>query len=263
MHSIARSAAPALRSPLALRDDCGALLVRQLAGPTGLKPEQIDRMHALHGRHREFAAGETLFHLGASLDALFLSRSGSLKSVAIDEDGNEQVIGFHLPGELIGLDALGSGRHRCQAVTLEAVEVCELNLAQLEQAARDVPGLQHGLLRLMGHTVEYDQDHLAILSRPQALERLAMFLVNLMRRLEAQGLDGQRFSLPMSRAEIASYLGLVIETVSRGFGKLQEDGLIRIAGRKLQLIDLPRLCALAHCTHLLPEVAGRRAHRQG
>lgn len=259
MHQTSLPSAPLHHLPLRLGEDCGALFVRQLTGPIGLRPEQIDGLHALHGRHRLLPAGETLFHLGESLVALFVLRQGSLKSVAIDEDGNEQVIGFHLPGELIGLDALGSGRHRCQAVALESTEVCELNMAQLETAAREVPGLQHGLLRLMGHTVEYDQDHLSILSRPQALERLAMFLVNLTGRLQAQGLDGKRFTLPMSRAEIASYLGIVIETVSRSFGRLQEDGMIRIAGRKVQLLDVPRLCALAHCTHLLPEIGGRRA----
>ena len=259
MQQAPRPSTAPLRQPLDLREDCGALLVRRLAGPIGLSAAHVDGLHGLNGRHRALVAGEVLFHLGESQCALYLSRRGSLKSVAINEDGDEQVIGFHLPGELIGLDALGSGRHRCLAVALEACEVCELNLAQLEQAAREVPGLQHGLLRLMGHTVEFDQDHLAILSRPQAIERLAMFLVNLSFRLQAQGIESQRFNLPMSRAEIASYLGLVIETVSRGFGRLQEDGLIRIAGRKLQLLDMAGLCALAHCTHLLPEPSVRRA----
>lgn len=255
MQQAPRPSAAPLRPPPDLREDCGALLVRRLAGPAA----HIDDLHGLNGRHRALVGGEVLFHLGESQSALYVSRRGSLKSVAINEDGDEQVIGFHLPGELIGLDALGSGRHRCLAVALEAGEVCELSLVHLEQAAREVPGLQNGLLRLMGHTVEFDQDHLAILSRPQAIERLAMFLVNLSFRLQVQGIESQRFNLPMSRAEIASYLGLVIETVSRGFGRLQEDGLIRIAGRKLQLLDMAGLCALAHCTHLLPELAARRA----
>jgi len=255
------SRAPSQFSQRALdaREGCAALLLRQLAGPSDLPDEGIEALHRLQGRQRTLAAGEVLFQLGESQSALYVSRRGSLKSVAINEEGDEQVIGFHLPGELIGLDALGSGRHRCLAVALEAGEVCELNLAQLEQAAREVPGLQHGLLRLMGHTVEFNQDHLTILSRPQAIERLAMFLVDLSFRLQAQGIASQRFNLPMSRAEIASYLGLVIETVSRGFGRLQEDGLIRIAGRKLQLLDMGGLCALAHCTHRLPEAAARRA----
>jgi hypothetical protein len=135
----------------------------------------------------------------------------------MNEEGEEQVIAFHLPGELIGLDALGSGQHRCQAVALEAAEVCELNVGQLERAAREVPGLQHGLLRLMGHAVEVDQDHLALLARPQAIERLALFLVGLVTRLQAQGLDGERFALPMSRADIASYLDFVL-TLFFAFG---------------------------------------------
>lgn len=239
-------------------DDCETLQVRRLAAALGVGAEQLGSLHALRGRWRPLQAGDTLFHLGSTQHALHLSRNGSFKSIAVNEAGDVQVIAFHLPGELIGLDALGSGRHRCQAMALEAADVCELNIAQLEQAAREVPGLQHALLRLMGRTVEIDQDHLALLGRPQAIERLAMFLVGLVSRLDALGLPHDRFALPMSRGDIASYLGLVIETVSRGFGRLQDDGLIRIAGRKLQVLDLQGLRALAHCALPVPEAPGQR-----
>lgn len=232
--------------------------MRQLAASMDLSPAQIDRMHGLHGRHRVLAAGDTLFHLGESEQALFVSRRGSFKSVAMNEVGDEQVIAFHLPGELIGLDALGSSRHRCQAVALEVSEVCELNMAQLEQAARDVPGLQHSLLRLLGHMVEVDQDHLALLGRPQAIERMAMFLIGLLNRLQSLGLAHEQLTLPMSRAEIASYLGLVIETVSRSFGRLQEGGLLKVSGRSLKILDLPGLRQLAHCTAADPPTRGQR-----
>lgn len=258
MHTNIPNPGPGRVSPIRLREDCGALLVRQLARSLALKPEQIDGMHSLHGRHRALARGENLFHLGESLSALYVSRHGSLKSVAMNEEGDEQVIAFHLPGELVGLDALGSGQHRCLAVALEPAEVCELNIAQLELAAREVPGMQHGLLRLMGHSVEVDQDHVALLGRPQAIERLALFLVGLVTRLQAQGLDGERFALPMSRADIASYLGLVIETVSRGFGRLQEEGLLKVSGRKLQIFDMHGLRVYAHCVLAQPEPRGRR-----
>jgi CRP/FNR family transcriptional regulator, anaerobic regulatory protein len=258
MHQNTFIPAPSRPSPISLREDCGALLVRQLARSLALQPEQIDGMHSLHGRHRALGSGEHLFHLGERLSALYVSRHGSLKSVAMTEEGVEQVIAFHLPGELIGLDALGSGQHRCQAVALEAAEVCELNVGQLERAAREVPGLQHGLLRLMGRSVEVDQDHLALLGRPQAIERLALFLVGLVTRLQAQGLDGERFALPMSRADIASYLGLVIETVSRGFGRLQDEGLLKVSGRRLQILDMHGLRVHAHCVRVEPEPRGLR-----
>lgn len=239
------------------QDEPGDLQPGGLAAALGIGAPLGD-MHVLQGRWRVLRAGDTLFHLGSTERALHLSRRGSLKSITVNEAGDVQVIGFHLPGELLGLDALGSGCHRCQAVALEAAEVCELDIARLEQAARDVPGLQHALLRLMGRTVEIDQDHLALLGRAQAIERLALFLVGLVCRLDALALPCKRFVLPMSRADIASYLGLAIETVSRGFGRLQDDGLIRIAGRKLQMLDLPRLRALAHCTLPVRDVPDQR-----
>jgi CRP/FNR family transcriptional regulator len=164
----------------------------------------------------------------------------------MDGDGNQQVIGFHLPGELLGLDALGTGKHACEAQALTHANVCEVPLAQLEHVAEQVPGLQRQLLRIIGQGINRDQGHIEMLGRRNAHERMAIFLHQISARYRALGRSGERFLLPMSREDIASYLGLVIETVSRTLGKMQEEGLIAVNGREITVLDAARLDAQAH-----------------
>ena len=231
-----------------LRRSCGQCSLRQLCLPAGIGPEDVERLEALVKRRRPVARGETLFRAGSTLGNLYVARGGSFKTVVNSEEGEQQVIGFHLPGELIGLDALGAGRHRCDAVALETARVCEVPLAELESIAAQVPGLQRQLLRVMGRSMGRDQDHLEMMNRRQATDRVLLFLHSLSERFETLGLDGRAFTLPMTREEIASYLGLVIETVSRSFTRLQEDGVIAVRGRQVKLLAADRIAALVHGT---------------
>ncbi|MEG3193792.1 helix-turn-helix domain-containing protein, partial [Lysobacter sp. D1-1-M9] len=157
----------------------------------------------------------------------------SFKTVSVTEDGDEQVVGFHLPGELVGLDALGTGVHRCEAVALTEANVCEIPMDQLEQVAAQLPTLQKQLLKVIGQSVGRDQDHMQMLVRKQANERIALFLHGLSERLVNIGQSGSALVLPMSREDIARFLGLALETVSRGFTRLQEDGVIEVSGRRV------------------------------
>jgi CRP/FNR family transcriptional regulator len=231
-----------------LRRSCGQCSLRQLCLPAGIGAEDVERLDALVKRRRPVARGETLFRAGSSLGNLYVARDGSFKTVVNSEEGEQQVIGFHLPGELIGLDALGPGRHRCDAIALELARVCEVPLADLESIAAQVPGLQRQLLRVMGRSMGRDQDHLEMMNRRQATDRVLLFLHSLSERFEALGRDGRAFTLPMTREEIASYLGLVIETVSRSFTRLQEDGVIAVRGRQVKLLAADRIAALVHGT---------------
>jgi CRP/FNR family transcriptional regulator len=166
--------------------------------------------------------------------------------VTLSEDGDEQVLGFHLPGELIGLDALGGGSHRCEAVALGDANVCEVPFDQLTDIATQLPGLQQQLLRVIGHSLNRDHDHMGMLVRRQANERIALFLHGLGERFRQIGQSSTQFKLPMSREDIASYLGLALETVSRGFTRLQEDGVISVLGRRVEIVDRVALARLAH-----------------
>jgi CRP/FNR family transcriptional regulator len=229
-----------------LRRSCAQCSLRQLCLPAGIGLDEVDRLDRLVRRRRQVARGENLFHAGSGLTNVYVARDGSFKTVVNSEDGEQQVIGFHLPGELIGLDALGDGLHRCDAVALEPARVCEVPLSDLQQVAAQIPGLQRQLLRVIGRSMGRDQDHLEILSRRQASDRVLLFLHSLSERYAALGLDPSAFSLPMTREEIGSYLGLVIETVSRSFTKLQDDGLIAVRGRQIRLLQTAQLADRAH-----------------
>jgi CRP/FNR family transcriptional regulator len=226
--------------------DCNSLLLRQLSPLAGgaqlWNTPASEALREAHGRHRFLEAGQALFHVATPLVNLFLVASGSLKSVASDEDGNDQVMVFHFPGEILGMDALGHDIHRVTAIALEDTEICEINSQRLRTGARS-----------MGR----DQDHLELLGRRQALERLSVFLHLLAERRQRLGLPHEHFRLSMSRQDIASYLGLVIETVSRCFTVLQEEGVIHVNGRDLHILQPARL-GLAPAKCGLPDLDRRR-----
>jgi len=229
-----------------LRRSCAQCSLQVLCLPASIGVEGIERLDNIVLNRRPLQRGESLFHAGQPLGSLYVAREGAFKTFGLDGDGNQQVIGFHLPGELLGLDALGSGKHACDAQALTHANVCEVPLAQLETVAKQVPGLQHQLLRIIGQGINRDQGHIEMLGRRNAQERLAIFLHQISARYRALGRSADRFLLPMSREDIASYLGLVIETVSRTLGKMQEEGLIAVSGREITVLDAARLDAQAH-----------------
>jgi len=238
-----------MNSPLDLahlRRSCSQCSLQQLCLPAGISGPELDRLDDIVRRRRTIARGERLFRIGDSLASVYVARDGAFKTVTLSEDGDEQVLGFHLPGELIGLDALGGGSHRCEAVALGDANVCEVPFDQLTDIATQLPGLQHQLLRVIGHSLNRDHDHMGMLVRRQANERIALFLHGLGERFRQIGQSSTQFKLPMSREDVARYLGLALETVSRGFTRLQEDGVIDVHGRRVEIVDIEELSRLAH-----------------
>jgi CRP/FNR family transcriptional regulator len=231
---------------IALRKGCASCSLQQLCLPAGISLKELQQLDDIVKRKRPVEAGERLFLQGDRMDAVFVARDGTFKTVLVNEDGEEQVIGFHLPGELIGLDALGTGVHRVEAVALTRANVCEVPFDELSNVAAHVPGLQRQLMRVIGQSVGRDQDHREMLVRRQANERIALFLHGLSERLRTIGEAPDRIRLPMSREDIARFLGLALETVSRGFTRLQEDGVIAVHGRKVEILDVAELDRLAH-----------------
>lgn len=243
-----------------LRRGCAQCSLQQLCLPAGITVDELQRLDDIVKRRRPVEQGERLFRQGDSLSAVYVARDGAFKTVTISEDGEEQVVGFHLAGELIGLDALGLGHHRCEAVALNTANVCEVPFDQLAQVASQVPGLQQQLLRVIGQSLGRDQDHVGMLVRRQANERIALFLHGLSERLRHIGQSGTQFKLPMSREDIARFLGLALETVSRGFTKLQDDGVIEVIGRRITIADPAELNRLAHgAEHSEPRRSSHRA----
>lgn len=228
------------------RNDCSRCSLQVLCLPASIDAADFKRMNTLVQRRRPLKRGDILFSTGQKLDCVYVAREGAFKSVVYNADGDSQVTGFHLPGEILGLDALGTSRHTCDSVALTTADVCEISLADLESVAGQLPSLQHQLLKIIGKSMNRDQKHIEILSRKNAHERTAIFLHQLSERYRQLGRSGERFLIPMSRDDIGSYLGLVIETVSRTLSKMQDDGLIEVNGREVLIRDMARLNGFAH-----------------
>jgi CRP/FNR family transcriptional regulator len=228
-----------------LRTSCAECSLQKLCLPAGVDGSDLGRLEAVVQRRKPLRPGESLFRAGDPLASVYVASEGAFKTIGVNEAGEEHVLGFHLPGELFGLDAIGSGRHRCEAVALTEARVCELPFAGLAAIASELPSLQQQLLRVMGQSTDRDHDHVDLLSRRQASERIALFLHGLGERYRRIGRAGDDFQLPMTRDEIARYLGLALETVSRSFSRLAEDGVIDVRGRRVQVLDAKRLHAAA------------------
>lgn len=225
---------------------CDECVLHPLCRPAAVGIDEIERLSGSVLARRPLERDNVLFRAGEPMRSVFISQNGGFKTIAVNENGDEQVIGFYFPGELIGLEGLGAGKFRVDAVALELAHVCEVPLSALERVAAQRPDFQRQMLRAMGEGMARHQDHLEMLGRKQAQERLAMFLHGLSERQQRLGRDPQQLHLPMSRSDIGSYLSLVIETVSRGLSKLQDDGVISVKGRHLRVLQPERLEALAH-----------------
>jgi CRP/FNR family transcriptional regulator len=212
--------------------------------PAGLPAADLDKLDRLVSQRRRLRKGEPLYRAGAPLTALYAIRSGFLKSCVLHEDGREQVAGFHMMGDLLGLDAIGGGRHVSDSVALEDSEVCEISFPLLEQLSREAPSLQQQLNRVMSREIIRDHGVMLLLGSMRAHERLAAFLLNLSQRFALRGYSATEFNLRMTRQEIGSYLGLKLETVSRAFSAFQRRRLIEVRQREIRILDPHRLRAL-------------------
>jgi CRP/FNR family transcriptional regulator len=231
----------------ALCQTCG---LRELCLPAGLARHEVDQLDSIVNRKRPFKRGDYLYRTGAPLQSLFAVRTGFFKSCVLHDDGREQVAGFHMMGELLGMDAIGSGKHMCDAIALEDSEVCEIPFSDLERMGRDIPALQQHFHRIMSREITRDYGVMLLLGSMRAEERLAAFLLNLSQRFTARGYSSKQFNLRMTREEIGSYLGLKLETVSRAFSHFQNEGLISVRGKDIEIKNLDRIHAmLGQCAH--------------
>ncbi len=224
-----------------LRQSCRSCSLRDLCLPLGLDAEDMQKLEAVVHTRGPIRSGEHLFREGDNFQALYAVKSGALKTYTIDSQGREHVLGFHIAGELAGLDGIHSGRNRCNAVALQTSSVCALPFARLEQLIHDVPGLQTQILRIMSRELSASAQ---LATEHSAEERLAGFLVSLSRRNARRALSPTHLSLPMPRRDIASHLRLATETVSRLFARFQEENLVAVRRREVEILDMGALEAL-------------------
>jgi CRP/FNR family transcriptional regulator len=228
-----------------LRTHCNTCNMRELCLPVGLESDAMRQIDALVTTRTRLKKNDILYRAGEAFTALYAIRVGSFKTTILAEDGREQITGYHMLGEILGMDGIGQTRHCCESVALEDSEVCVLPFERLEQLAQAVAPLQHNLMRFLSRDIERDEGMMLMLGRLRAEERLAVFLLNLSDRYRTRGYSPIEFVLRMTREEIGSYLGLKLETVSRLFSRFQEEGLLQINGRNVKLFDMAALKVLA------------------
>jgi len=224
-----------------LKVACSSCNLRELCLPVGFSDQEIGRLDSMVDTRRAVRRGETLFRAGDSFDALFAVRTGFFKTRVSSEDGRDQVTGFQMAGELLGLDGISTDRHTCDAVALEDSQVCVIPYGQLESLSREFTDLQRQFHRIMSREIVRDQGVMLLLGSMRAEERLAAFLLNLTQRLQVRGFSGSSLVLRMTREEIGTYLGLKLETVSRCFSKFQDDGVLQVKQRQIEVLDAEAL----------------------
>lgn len=224
-----------------LRVACSNCNLRELCLPVDLTPAEMTRLEELSNQKRSFSTGDYLYRSGDRFKSLHAIRSGSFKTRVLHEDGREQVTGFLMAGEIIGLEAISTDIHTCEALAMEDSEVCELPYAKLAELSQEIPSLQRHLYKIMSREIVRDQGIMLLLGSMRAEERLAAFLLNMSQRNATHGMSATQLRLRMSRLEIGSYLGLKLETVSRAFSHFQEDGLIQVKARAVEILALPKL----------------------
>ena len=236
----------------ALKASCSAFGLHELCLPRGLAQDEIDHLDTAIGRSRRVLQGERLFQVGEAFRQLYAIRCGHFKTVHIDVLGEEQVTGFHMTGELLGLDGIRSDKHQCDAVALEDSEVCEIPFERLQEIIGELPTLLRHFHRLMSQEIMREQNVMLLLGNMRAEQRFAVFLTNLSVRYAERGFSPTRFRLRMSRGDIANYLSLTIESISRIVASFKKQGLITLDNREVSLLELVRLHSLAAGTEPSP-----------
>ena len=236
----------ALNNPaMLLRSTCSNCNLRESCLPTGLTLKEIERLEELvTGNRRRIKRGESLFRAGDRFDTLYAVRLGFLKSTVMSSDGREQVTNFFMAGEMIGFDGISSGVHSCDVTALEDTEVCVINYDKFEEAATSMRSMGAHVLKMLSREIVRQHGVMLLLGSMHAEERLAAFLLSLSQRFEQRGYSRSEFVLRMTRAEIGSYLGLKLETVSRVLSRFSHDGLIEVNQKHVRIFDAEGLRAI-------------------
>jgi CRP/FNR family transcriptional regulator len=239
--------------------DCRNCGVYSLCVPLGLHAADMSLLDRVVRRRQLYRRGEMLFCSGEPFTYLYAIRSGSVKTFVATEDGRVQVTGMRVPGQLLGLSAIESKAYTCGAIALESTSVCKIAVERLDEVAAKVPGIHYQMLRIMSTEIMHDEALMLLLGARSADERLAAFLMELSARFARRNFSATRFNLTMSRGDIGNYLGLAEETICRVFARFQQQGLITVKRRQVELNDLDRLRELA----TRPALAAARRGKPG
>lgn len=220
---------------------CSTCNMREVCLPCGFTGQEICKLDELVYTRRTVKRGEALYRAGDEFHSIYAVRSGFFKTCQTLADGREQVTGFQMAGEVLGMDGIGPEAHECDAVALEDSQVCVIPFARLEGLSREMPGMQRQFHKMMSREIVREHGVMLLLGSMRAEERLAAFLLNLSQRFTARGYSASEFNLRMTRDEIGSFLGLKLETVSRLFSRLDDEGLITVRQKTITIRDVDGL----------------------
>jgi len=234
------------------KNSCAVCRLADLCLPYGLHANEVQKLATIVKNKRPLRTDEFLYSQGDEGQSLYAVKSGSFRSFITNSDGLEQTIGFYLPGELMGLDSLQFGRYTCSIVALETGTVCDLPISHLKELCTEIPGLQAQLIRVLGKEITSDHDKILLLGHRSAKARMATFLLMLSLRYAALGFSSTEFNLSMRRHDIANFLGLTIETVSRQLAYLSKQEIISIQQRSVQIKNLALLRSIVEPSQPVP-----------
>ena len=224
---------------------CQNCSLSELCIPYTLNAQELDTLDSIINRKRPIHKGDKIFQSGEQLHSLYAIRSGTFKTFTIDENGEEQITGFHLPGDLLGFDAIATDEHPSFAQAMETAMVCEIPFDNLDKLSNTMPKLRKQILRMMSGEIKTDQEMLMLLNHKNAEQRLASFILSLSNRFHNRGLSATEFRLTMTRSEIGNFIGLTVETISRLLNRFQKNGLISVSGKLISILDIDGLTDIA------------------
>lgn len=227
------------------RVSCGSCRLNTLCLPISLHIDDIDRLNEIVQRGKPLQKGEYLYRANDRFTSIFAIRSGAVKAITLSDSGEEQVTGFYLPGEVVGIEGLADDRYTNSVIALETASVCEIPFDSVEELSAKIPSLQRHMFQLMSREITHDQQIITLLSKSTAEQRIATLLLSISTRNSRRKLSSTSFSLPMSRTDIGNFLGLTIETVSRVFTRLQKQGTLEVNRKDIVINDLDQLRLIA------------------
>lgn len=221
--------------------NCGECRLGDLCLPISLLRNDISQLDQIVERGRPLHKGDMIYYAGDTFKSVYAVRSGSFKTICIAPDGKEQITGFYLPGEILGMDGIATDEYTNTAQALETSSICEIPFHRLEELSAKIPNLQRRVFRVMGKEIASDQELISLLSKNSADEKIAFLLLSISQRNKQRGLSATEFHLPMSRSDIGNYLGLTIETVSRVLGRFHKSSLITLDKKHVIIKDIEKL----------------------
>lgn len=230
------------------RVSCGNCRLNTLCLPISLHIDDIDRLNEIVQRGKPLQKGEYLYRANDRFASIFAIRSGAVKAITLSDNGEEQVTGFYLPGEVVGMEGLAEDRYTNSVIALETASLCEIPFNRVEELSKKIPSLQRHIFQLMGREITRDQQIITLLSKSTAEQRIATLLLSISSRHNRRHLSATAFSLPMSRTDIGNFLGLTIETVSRVFTRLQKQGILEVNRKDIVINDIDELRSIASAT---------------